>query len=70
MCIGSNGFAHRLKEAGRVAQILLGAPIVLTWQWAIGGFVHAAVAADTINFVETRNAALRTNGQVAHLFVA
>ena len=69
MNVGPNGFAHCLKQAGRVVQIFLGAPIVLTRQGAIRRFIHAAVATHPIDFVETRNAALRTNGQVAHFFV-
>ena len=69
MNVGPNGFAHCLKQAGRVVQIFLSAPIVLAWQRAIGRFVHAAVATDAIDFVEAGNAALRTNGQVAHFFV-
>ena len=69
MRVGSYGFAHSLEQARCVAQILFGAPVVLARQGAVGGFVHAAVATHTINFVEARNAALCTNGQVAHLFV-
>ena len=70
MRVGSYGFAHSLEQARCVTQILFGAPIVLARQVTVGGFVHSAIATHTVNFVQTWNAALCTNGQVAHLFVA
>ena len=69
MRIGTNRLAHGLKQARRVTQIFFGAPIVLARQRAIGRFVHAAIATDTIDFIQPWNTALRTNGQVAHFFV-
>ncbi len=70
MDFGADGFAHGFKQAGGVAQILFGAPVVFARQVAVGGFVHAVGTAHAINLVQAGHAALGANGQVAFFFVA
>ena len=42
-------FADALEQLGRVAQVLLGGPVVLAGQVAVGGFVEQIAPAQTLS---------------------
>ena len=58
------------SNSGRVAQVLLGGPVVLAGQVAVGGFVEQIAPAHAVDLVQAGHAALRADRAVAHVGVA
>ena len=63
-------FSRMRSNNGRVAQVLLGGPVVLAGQVAVGGFVEQIAPAHAVDLVQAGHAALRADRAVAHVGVA